>query len=398
MNPRIRLSEPTIGPPEIDAAARAVEAGELTFGPDLPAFEAGLAAAVGVEDAVAVSTGTAGLHLALIVAGVQPGDEVWVSDLTFIASANAASQCGARITLVDSEADSWNLDPDVVVGELDRRATAGEAQPAAIVPVHLLGHPARLAPILEAASHYGVRVVEDAAEALGSSWTEGPLASRTPGSVGDLGIYSFNFNKLISTGGGGMVVARDGKDLARVRHLGSQAKVPGSDYVHDEVGYNYRLSNVAAAIGVAQIARLEGLVARRRAIAERYRDAFAPLGLTGGPDQPWARRSGWLSSVVLPDPETRAAVRNALDAVSIEARPIWPPLRTQAPYRDAAGAGRDDGGLDRPARAVPAVCCAPHHRAAGRGHRPGPRGVAEWLRGDRSITGEPGERADRHDR
>ncbi len=339
MNPRIRLSEPTIGPPEVEAAARAVEAGELTFGPDLPAFETGLAAAVGAEAAVAVSTGTAGLHLALIVAGVEPGDEVWVSDLTFIASANAAYQCGARITLVDSEADSWNLDPDVVVGELDRRAAAGESLPAAIMPVHLLGHPAQLAPILEAAGRYGVTVIEDAAEALGSSWAEGPLAGRVPGAVGEFGIYSFNFNKLISTGGGGMVIARDPKDLARVRHLGSQAKVPGSDYVHDEVGYNYRLSNVAAAIGVAQVARLDDLVERRRVIAARYRDAFAPLGLAGGPDEPWARRSGWLSSVVLPDPDTRAAVRNALDAVSIEARPIWPPLRTQAPYRDAAVLG-----------------------------------------------------------
>jgi dTDP-4-amino-4,6-dideoxygalactose transaminase len=339
VHPRIRLSEPTIGPPETDAAARAVEAGELTFGPDLPAFEAGLAAAVGVDEAVAVSTGTAGLHLALIVAGVEPGDEVWVSDLTFIASANAAFQCGARITLIDSEPESWNLDPGVVVDELERRAAAGEAQPAAIMPVHLLGHPAQLAPILEAAARYGIPVVEDAAEALGSSWVEGSLAGRAPGSVGEFGIYSFNFNKLISTGGGGMVVARDAKDLARVRHLGSQAKVPGSDYVHDEVGYNYRLSNVAAAIGVAQIARLDDLIARRRVIAERYRDAFAPLGLAGGPDEPWARRSGWLSSVVLPDPETRGAVRSALDAVSIEARPIWPPLRTQAPYRDAAVLG-----------------------------------------------------------
>jgi dTDP-4-amino-4,6-dideoxygalactose transaminase len=341
VNPRLRLSEPTIGPPEIKAASRAVAAGDLTFGPDLPAFEAGLAAAVGAEDAVAVSTGTAGLHLALLVAGVERGDEVWVSDLTFIASANAAMECGARITLVDSEPESWNLDPDVVVEELDRRARSGEAPPAAIVPVHLLGHPARLAPILEAAARHGVPVVEDAAEALGSTWTDGALAGRVPGSVGELGIYSFNFNKLISTGGGGMVVARDPKDLARVRHLGSQAKVPHSDYVHDEVGYNYRLSNVAAAIGVAQVERLPELVARRRAIAARYRDAFAPLGLEAGPDAPWACRSGWLSSVVLPDPETRAAVRNALDAVSIEARPIWPPLRTQAPYADAPVLGGD---------------------------------------------------------
>jgi dTDP-4-amino-4,6-dideoxygalactose transaminase len=258
-----------------------------------------------------------------------------VSDLTFIATANAAHECGARITLVDSEAGSWNLDPGVVVEELDRRAAAGERQPAAIVPVHLLGHPADLVPILEAAQRHGVKIVEDAAEALGATWADGPLAGRAPGSAGDFGIFSFNFNKVISTGGGGMVVAANAADLARVRHLGSQAKVPGSDYVHDEIGFNYRMSNVAAAIGAQQITRLPALVDQRRAIAARYRDAFAPLGLTSGPDLPWARRSGWLSSLVLPDRETRAAVRNALDAVSIEARPIWPPLRSQAPYRDA---------------------------------------------------------------
>jgi dTDP-4-amino-4,6-dideoxygalactose transaminase len=335
VNPRIRLSEPTIGPPEVDAAARAVAAGELTFGPDLPAFEQGLAGAVGAEDAVAVSTGTAALHLALLVAGVERGDEVWVSDLTFIATANAADQCGARITLVDSEPGSWNLDPQVVVDELDRRAKAGEPQPKAIVPVHLLGHPADLAPILDAAPRHGVRIVEDAAEALGSSWAGGALDGRSPGTVGDFGIYSFNFNKVISTGGGGLVVAADPGDLARVRHLGSQAKVAGSDYVHDEIGFNYRMSNVAASLGVEQIARLPQLVEQRRAIAARYRDAFAPLGLASGPDLSWACRTGWLASVILPDPDTRAAVRNALSAVDIEARPIWPPLRTQAPYRDA---------------------------------------------------------------
>ena len=342
MNPRIRLSEPTIGPPEVDAAARAVESGELAFGPDLPAFEAGLAAAVGAEDAVAVSTGTAGLHLALLVAGVERGDEVWVSDLTFIASANAAYECGARITLVDSEPDSWNLDPDVVVDELERRAEGGGGRsPKAIVPVHLLGHPAQLAPILEAAQRYGVT---DRRRRGGvRSARAGPRArspGRAPGSVGDLGIYSFNYNKLISTGGGGMVVAGTRRTWPASVISGRRRRCPGSDYVHDEVGFNYRLSNVAAAIGVHQIARIDDLVERRRAIAARYRDAFAPLGLASGPDEPWARRTGWLSSVVLPDPQTRAAVRNALDAVSIEARPIWPPLRTQAPYRDSRGARR----------------------------------------------------------
>ncbi|MBK5288141.1 MAG: aminotransferase class I/II-fold pyridoxal phosphate-dependent enzyme [Acidimicrobiia bacterium] len=332
VDPRIRLSEPTIGDEEANAAARAVRDGHLVFGPDLPAFEAALAAAVGAPGAVAVSTGTAALHLALVTAGVGPGDEVWVSDLTFISSANAITYTGARCVLVDSETESWNLDPTIVADEIRRRARAGLPMPKAIVPVHLLGHPANLEPILDLLVEHGITIVEDAAEALGSRWRGGQLDGRAPGSVGAFGIYSFNFNKPISTGGGGMLVARDPDDLARARHLGAQAKIPNLDYRHDAVGYNYRLSNVAAALGVIQMQRLDGLIARRQAIAIRYRDAFEPLGLGSGPDASWAARSGWLSSAVFADPGTRTAVRSALDARGIESRPIWAPMRLQMPY------------------------------------------------------------------
>jgi Predicted pyridoxal phosphate-dependent enzyme apparently involved in regulation of cell wall biogenesis len=333
-DPRIRLSEPTVGEEEAQAVARAVGDGHLVFGPDLPGFEAALARAVGATDALAVSTGTAALHLALLVAGVERGDEVWVSDLTFIATANALSYCGARIVLVDSEPESWNLDPQIVGDEIARRTRAGIAMPKAIVPVHLLGHPANLEPILPLLAEHHIRIVEDAAEALGSHWVGGALDSRVPGTVGDFGIYSFNFNKPISTGGGGMVVARHPDDLARARHLGSQAKIPNLDYRHDEIGYNYRMSNLAAALGVVQMQRLDGLIERRRAIALRYRDELADLGIGGGPDLPWARRSGWLSTAVFADDGTRGAVRDALDAKQIEARPIWPSMRIQAPYAD----------------------------------------------------------------
>ena len=321
-----------MGEQEAAAAARADRDGHLVFGPDLPAFEAALAQAVGADGALAVSTGTAALHLALLVAGVEPGDEVWVSDLTFIASANAVSYCGARMTLVDSEADSWNLDPQVVIEEIDRRARRNTPMPKAIVAVHLLGHPANLEPILPHLAEHDIRLVEDAAEALGSHWHGGALDGRVPGGVGDLGIYSFNFNKPISTGGGGMLVARTKEDLARARHLSAQAKIPNLDYRHDEVGYNYRMSNVAAALGVIQMQRLDGLIEQRRAIANRYRNAFADIGLTDGPDQPWARRSGWLATAGFSGNGTRRAVRDALDARQIEARPIWPPMRIQAPY------------------------------------------------------------------
>ena len=333
-DPRVRLSEPTVGDEEVAAVGRAVRDGHLVFGPDLPAFEAALADEVGSANALAVATGTAALHLALLVAGVEPADEVWVSDLTFIASLNAATYCGARVTLIDSEPGSWNLDPSIVIEEVERRARAGEPMPKAVVPVHLLGHPANLEPMLAILAEHNITIIEDAAEALGSRWVGGALDGRVPGSVGELGIYSFNFNKPISTGGGGMLVARDPALLARARHLGSQAKIPNSDYRHDAVGYNYRLSNIAAALGVVQMQRLPVLIERRRAIAEKYRDAFAALGITGGPDEPWARRSGWLSTAMFPDASTRQAVRDALDAREIETRPIWPPMRVQAPYRD----------------------------------------------------------------
>jgi dTDP-4-amino-4,6-dideoxygalactose transaminase len=340
-DPRIRLSEPTVGEEEAQAAARAVRDGHLVFGPDLPAFEAALAAAVGTDGAVATVTGTAALHLALVTAGVEPGDEVWVSDLTFIASANAVSYCGARPVLVDSEPRSWNMDPDVVIAEIERRARTGAAMPKAIVPVHMLGHPADLERVLPVAAEHGIAVVEDAAESLGARWRGGPFDGRAPGSVGDLGIYSFNFNKPISTGGGGMLVARDAAVLARARHLGTQAKIPDTDYRHDAIGFNDRLSNVAAAIGVIQMRRLSGLIESRRAIADRYRDAFADLGVRDGPDEPWARRSGWLATAMFADESTRNAVREALRAVDIEARPIWPPMRIQAPYRDCEVLGGD---------------------------------------------------------
>lgn len=330
---RVRLSEPTVGEEEAAAAAAAIRAGNLTFGPELETFEAGLAARAGTPGAVAVSSGTAALHLALLAVGVTPGSEVWVSDLTFAATANAVRLCGAEPVLVDSEPGTWNLDPEPVVGELRRRAGAGRRLPAAIVPVHLLGHPADLAPVLEVAGELGVPVVEDAAEALGARWTAGPLAPRAAGGVGTAGILSFNFNKIISTGGGGAVVSPDPTVLDDVRHRAAQAKIPGSDYRHDRVGFNYRLPNVAAAIGVRQLARLDGLVEARRELAARYAAALSRLGLGSGPDAAWAHRTGWLATAVFPDAATRRRARAALEAAGIETRPIWPPLRHQLPYR-----------------------------------------------------------------
>ena len=305
MSFRIFLSEPTLGDAEAEAAAATIRARKVTAGPVLPEFEARLAELLDVPEVIAVSTGTAALHVCLLDAGVSAGDEVWVSDLTFMATANAASYCGAHLTLVDSERETWNLDPDLVVAELDARGRAGRPQPAAIVPVHLLGHPARLEPILAAAARHGVPVIEDAAEALGSTWTEGALTGVAPGTVGQAGVFSFNGNKMITTGGGGAIVARDPARRRRLRHLAEQGKIAGSDYEHDVIGYNYRLSHVSAAIGVAQLDRLPDMLERRRAIADRYEAAFADRPDVGAqPRAPWARRSGWLASIVLADDAT----------------------------------------------------------------------------------------------
>lgn len=333
MSYRIFLSEPTVGQEEADAASATILARKLTAGPVLADFEARFAELLGVPEAIAVATGTAALHLALLDAGVSPGAEVWVSDLTFIATVNAATYCGARLTLVDSERETWNLDPELVVDELAARAKAGRAQPTAIVPVHLLGHPANLEPILTAAERYGVAVIEDAAEGLGTTWTEGPYAGRAPGTVATTGVFSFNGNKLMTTGGGGALVAGDPARRARLRHLAEQGKIAGSDYEHDVVGYNYRLSHVSAAIGVAQLDRFPNMLERRRAIADRYAQAFEDLPDVGAqPDAKWAQRSGWLASIVLPDQATRSRVRDALTAEGIEARPMWRPIRQQVPY------------------------------------------------------------------
>lgn len=330
---RIFLSEPTLGDAEAEAAAATIRARKVTAGPVLAEFEARFAELLGVPEVIAVSTGTAALHLCLLDAGVEPNDEVWVSDLTFVATANAASYCGAQLTVVDSERETWNLDPGIVVDELAARARAGRALPAAIVPVHLLGHPARLDPILDAAARHGVPVIEDAAEALGTTWTEGPHQGVAPGTVGMAGVFSFNGNKLMTTGGGGAIAAGDPARRARLRHLAQQGKVDGSDYEHDVIGFNYRLSHVSAAIGVAQLERLPNMLERRRAIADRYTEAFADLPEVGAqPAASWAQRSGWLASIVLADDPTRARVRAALSEEGIEARPMWRPLRRQVPY------------------------------------------------------------------
>lgn len=311
-----------------------------SVGPFVDRFEHEFAAMLGVRDAVACASGTAALHVALLVAGAGPGTEVAVSDLTFIASANAVAYTGADLLLVDSEPRTWNLDGELLRDEVVRRADRGETLPAVIEVVHLLGHPADLEPIVELRDRYGIPIVEDASEALGATYTGGPYAGRQVGTIGDIGCFSFNGNKILTTGGGGMVVSDDHALAARARHLTTQAKVPGRGYVHDEIGFNYRLTNVAAALGVAQLENLGDAVIAKRAIARRYRDSLAGLRCTPPPDEPWAASSFWLYTILLDAAgPPRDQVLDELNAAAVQARPIFPPIHQQKPFAHAKRLG-----------------------------------------------------------
>lgn len=342
---RIPLSVPTIGG---NAAAYLQACLDTNFvssvGPFVERFEREFAERVGSRFAVACASGTAALHLALLALDIGPGDDVLVADLTFVASVNPIVYVGARPVLVDAETETYGMDPALVVAELDRRAAAGERQPAAIEVVHLLGHPMALEPVAAAAARHDVPIVEDASEALGATWTSGPYAGRSVGTIGRVGTYSFNGNKLITTGGGGMVVTDDEALARRVRHLSTQARLPGLAYDHDEVGYNYRLTNVAAALGVAQLEELDALLAARRAVAARYDEAVAELPeLRPAPRAPWADSSFWLYTAALatPDAARRDAILAHLIEHGIEARPIWRPIHATRRYADATRLGGD---------------------------------------------------------
>jgi dTDP-4-amino-4,6-dideoxygalactose transaminase len=341
---RIPLAEPTIG----GNAARYLQACLDTnfvssVGPFVERFETEFAAAVGSRFAVACASGTAAIHLALRVLGVGPGDEVLVPTLTFVASANPVAYVGATPVFVDSEAATYNLDPALVVAELDRRARLGLRQPAAIEVVDLVGHPAAIEPIVEAAERHGVTLFEDASEALGATYVGGAYGGRHVGTIGRVGCFSFNGNKLITTGGGGMLVTDDEALAGHARSLSTQARLPGRAYDHAEMGYNYRLSNVAAAVGVAQLEQLPDLLAGRRANAAHYDAAIAALpGLRAAPRAAWADPSFWLYTASLDPaiaPIGRDALLDGMAQAGIEARPIWTPLHLTKLYTDAPRLG-----------------------------------------------------------
>jgi pyridoxal phosphate-dependent aminotransferase EpsN len=337
---RIYLSVPHMGGREEAYVHEAFASNWLsTVGPNLEAFEKAFEARLGLP-AVALGSGTAALHLGLRLLGVGAGDEVLVPTLTFVASVNPIRYLGAEPVLVDSDPTTWMMDPALVEEALQKKARAGKL-PKAVVPVHLYGQSADLDPILAACRRHGVPVLEDAAEALGTTYK-----GRPAGVLGDVGVFSFNGNKIVTTTGGGMLVSPRRDWVEKVRFWSQQARDPGVAYEHTELGYNYRLSNVLAGIGRGQLEVLDERVAQRRAVAYRYRDAFADLpGWTFMPQAPYGLHTNWLSCFLV-DPAAFGASRDdviaALQARNVESRPLWKPMHLQPLY---AGAERYGGAV-----------------------------------------------------
>ena len=307
-----------------------------TAGPNLAAFEDAFARRLGLP-CVCLASGTAAIHLGLRLLGVGPGDEVFCSTLTFAASANPIRYLGAEPVFVDSNAETWNMDPDLLASALHDRASRNK-RPKAIVVVHLYGQCADMDPILDICKKFNVPVLEDAAEALGATY-KGRLA----GTLGEIAAFSFNGNKIITTAGGGMLVAGDRQRVEKARFWSTQAKDPGVGFVHSEMGYNYRMSNVLAGIGRGQLEVLDLRIEQRRAISFRYRDAFADLpGVSFMPQAPYGLSTNWLSCFLI-DPTAFGCSRDALirelDAAGIESRPVWKPMHLQRLYSDCESYG-----------------------------------------------------------
>lgn len=333
MSGRIYLSPPDVGETERLGLLRAFDSNWIApLGPEVDAFEAELAQRLGVRAAAALSSGTAALHLALVLLEVAPGDEVWTSSLTFAATANAIRYVGATPVFIDSDRQTWTLDPTLLEQALNEAARA-DRLPKALITVDLYGQCADYDRLLGVCEHHGVPVIEDAAEALGARYD-----GRPAGSFGRMGVLSFNGNKIITTSGGGALVSNEDALVDRARWLAAQAREPVPHYEHREVGYNYRMSNLLAAVGRAQLARLDGLVDRRRRVNQRYREALGRLaGVEFMPEGPRSQSTCWLTCVLL-DPEKlgvdRNAVREQLERYDIEARPVWKPMHLQPAFAD----------------------------------------------------------------
>lgn len=326
---QIYLSPPHLGGQERTFVNEAFDTNWIApLGPNVNGFERDLEAYTGSGNAAALSSGTAALHLALIILGVEPGDEVVCSSFTFSASANPILYQRATPVFVESEAATWNMDPNALEAALADRQAKGKL-PKAVVLVHLYGMPSKMRELMAICDRYGVPVIEDAAEALGSTY-EG----QAMGTFGVMGVLSFNGNKIITTSGGGALLSDNADWIAKSRFLATQARDPAPHYQHSQVGFNYRLSNICAGIGRGQMQVLDERVAARRANTERYRTFFTDFDGVRLQEEPEGMFSNrWLTTILVDSAQTggvtREDLRLALERETIEARPLWKPLHLQ---------------------------------------------------------------------
>jgi len=337
---RLYLSPPETGALEREFVLDALDSGWIApLGPHVDAFEAEVAEQVGMRHAAALSSGTAALHLALRLLDVGPGDDVLVSSFTFAATANAVTYVGARPVFIDADAATWQMDPDLLSDELAARAAAGTL-PAAVIVVDLYGQCADYDRIGEICASYEVPIIEDAAEALGATYRGQPA-----GSFGAMSVLSFNGNKIITTSGGGMLLSDRPEWIERARFLATQARDPAPHYEHSTVGYNYRLSNLLAAVGRAQLRSLAERVQRRREHLGFYLAALSDLpGVAFMPRAPYGEPNCWLTCLTI-DGEAfgadREDVRLRLERENIESRPVWKPMHMQKAFASCPSVGGD---------------------------------------------------------
>lgn len=331
---KIWLSSPHMGGTEIKYVNEAFDTNWIApLGPNVDLFEKDLASFTGVAHAAALSSGTAALHLALILLGVQQDDFVICQSMTFSASANPIRYQGAIPVFVDSEPETWNMDPNALE-EAIRYCLGKNKKPKAIIPVHLYGMPAKMSEIREIADRYSIPIVEDAAEALGSTYQ-----NQACGSFGTLGVLSFNGNKIITTSGGGALISNDESLIKKARFLATQARDAAPHYQHSEIGYNYRMSNVLAGIGRGQMEVLNDRVNQRRANFERYQILLKGVpGLDFQPESPKSFSNRWLTTMTIDPVQTkgidRETIRLAMEKEEIETRPLWKPMHMQPVFAD----------------------------------------------------------------
>jgi dTDP-4-amino-4,6-dideoxygalactose transaminase len=330
---KIWLSSPHIGKNELQYVNEAFATNWIApLGPHVNAFEQGLQKQTKTKHAAVLSSGTSAIHLALILLGVKKGDIVFCQSITFSASANPIVYQGAIPVFIDSELDTWNIDPILLRTALEESKQNGKL-PKAIITVHLYGMPAKMDEIFSIANEYGVLVIEDAAEALGSS-----IKNKPCGSFGEFGILSFNGNKIITTSSGGALLSENGEMIEKARFLATQARDAAPHYQHSHIGYNYRMSNVLAGIGRGQLEVLNDRVAARRNNFERYKQYFSKYNNAGFDIQFQEESEGYYSNrwltCILVDPNinkglTREEIRLTMEAENIEARPLWKPMHQQ---------------------------------------------------------------------